>query len=135
MECHILRDVQHKRRFSHGRAGGHQYKIRRLQPGCPMIKIDESRSNSSDISFFLGSQFNFLQGIDDNLLDWHKIFRSTVLKEVKNLLFSLRHNVLYAVFIQIALAGNLLIDFNQPAQHGFLFDDIRIVFDVRRSRH
>ena len=131
----MLGDIQHERRFSHGRPGRYQYQIRRLHPRRAVIQIHKSRRNSRNASLISGSLFYLFHGIHDHLANRYEVFRTPPLDQMKNPLLRILQYRFQAFFSHITSIGNLFVHLNQTPEHSLFGYDIGIMLDICRSRH
>ena len=65
----VLRDVQDKGRFSHGRSGCNQDQICRLKSCCLAVQVREAGRNTGNVAADLGCHDNLAHRIGNNLPD------------------------------------------------------------------
>ena len=129
----MLRDIQHKRSLSHRRSGRDQDQVRPLQARQLIIQIDKPGRDAGYGASCFGGPLNDLQGVENDLLDGHKVLEIAPLHQLKYPLLRHFQNFLQGTIFQVAGVGDLLIEFDQPAQGCLFLDDLRIGFCVCRG--
>ena len=85
----ILRNIQDKRRLTHGRTGGNQNQIGRLKSGGSIIKVNESGRNTGYGSGLLRCFLDLLQSIHYNLSDWNILSSGTARQQCEHIVLRL----------------------------------------------
>ena len=75
MESHILGDIQHERRLTHGRPCRDEHQIGGLHTCRPIIQVDEPCGDSRYVSVAVGSLLDLVHGVHDHFPNGHEVSR------------------------------------------------------------
>ena len=131
----VLHHVQSERRFSLRRPRGQNEQLGRLQAGGELIQFRVAGGNASDAFAFLEDFFQALKIVANDVLDGNQAGADAVFGQSEDRGFRAVENGVGAVFAFKGALLDLVRSVNQVAQHGFFFDDARVMLDVRDAGH
>ena len=133
-KCHMLCQIQHKCRLTHGWPCRNQHQIRRLKPGSLIIQIHKPGLQAGYSSPCPGSSINLFHYIDDHLTNRNKLAPPASLRQVKDPLFCLRQRIAYLLGTRVAGIGDFLIQSDQAPCNRLFCYNLRIIFDIGRGK-
>ena len=120
LKCHMLRDIQYKRRLTHGRTGCDQHQVRGLHSGGTMIvQINESGGNTCDGSVQFGSLLDLVHGVHDYGTNRYEFLDVFLLYHFIDLALGTLQNRIQALLAAITGIGNLFIGTDQTPEVAF----------------
>ncbi len=131
----VLHEVQRQRRLSLRRPRRQNQQFGRLQSRRELVQFDVARGNPRDALPFLKNSFQALEVVADDVLDRQQSHAHAVFGQRKNRRLRAIQNRVRAVLALERSLLNVVRGVNQVAQDRLLFDDPRVVLDVRNLRH
>ena len=131
----MLRDIQYKRRLTHGRTGCDQHQVRGLHSGGTIVQINESGGNTCDGSVQFGSLLDLVHGVHDYGTNRYEFLDVFLLYHFIDLALGTLQNRIQALLAAITGIGNLFIGTDQTPECRLLRHDSSIILDIGGSRY
>ena len=131
----MLRDVQHEARLAHRGTGRDEHQIRRLQPGCQLVEIDEAGRDARDQTLVLLQLLDRGETALDEIAQRREPRADPILGDLEDRLFRIVEDQVGVVLGLIRGREDAVRGVNQVAESGLLLDDAGVVLDVCRARH
>ena len=131
----VLREIQRQRRFALRRPCGKDNQLRGLQTGKQLVQFSVARRNAGDALPFPEDSFQPLEIVLDDVFNRNETCLHAVFRQSENRRFRVIQDGVCAVFTLESILLDVVSGVNQVAQHRFLFDDARVVLNVRDLGH
>ena len=131
----VRRDVERERRLAHRGARGDEDEVGLLQAARVAVEVAEARADAREPALILVERLDAPDRVDDEAPDGLEGASRLVRGDGEDLLLRVVHDVLDIVGRLVGRARDLCRGVDEVAQLGFLLDDLRVVDDVRGSRH
>ncbi len=134
VEPAVQRDVQHEARLPHRRPRGDDDEVGLLESRRHLVEIGEAAGHAGDQPAMLLQLLDELIAGVDEIAQPHEPGSEAVFGDLENRSLRLVEQIVGVLLGVVGAAEDFGGRLDQPPQRRLLFDDLRVVLDVGRSR-
>ena len=134
-ERRILRDVEHKCRFTHGRAARNDHEIAALQARGELIEIGEPGRDARKFSLELHQLSDAEIGVHGRFFDRHERVLGFFHGDVENAPFGIVEHLLHGPLPRLRIPHDVCAGADELAHDAAVFEDVDIMGNVCSARH
>ena len=135
LERGILRDVERKGGFAHGRAACHDDKVAALQAGGEPVKVGKARGNAGKLALELHQVADVHIGIHRSRPDMHERILGFLHRDVEDAPLRVVQHVPDGAFAGLRVPHDVRAGADQLAHDAAILHDADIMRNVRGARH